>query len=288
MEFETLIILVIFGYIFYKLFGGGKSKKSKQRTTKRPYQQQVEDGYRVRQTGQGSDRSRRTDSGTSLIQSAKRQERLGNFDEASRLYLRADQVFSAAKMKAMKGPQEAGAAIETIRLNAPEDQVEMIVRNLVNEFYYRLDMPANAASLLRGFNLIAEAQAVEVAAGIQPQIIDVASLDDDLAAEFVEEPVIETSNVEAQIVETEAKKTDIAVEVDNSNSDGYSRTLLLASGGLSDPCSVCKRPIESGDSFLQCLNCGKPGHYKHLAEIMKVVGKCPRCKARLVISMYEL
>ena len=64
------------------------------------------------------------------------------------------------------GKVSPSVAIEIIKNNA-FDQLEMITRNLVNDFYYRENKPAIAASLLRGINLAGEAEAVEVSAGIE-------------------------------------------------------------------------------------------------------------------------
>ena len=64
-------------------------------------------------------------------------------------------------------------------------------------------------------------------------------------------------------------------------------TLMMAASDLIIKCIVCRKTIESGDSFIYCINCGKPGHYRHLGEMIKVTGKCPSCKKRLVLSMYD-
>ncbi|MHA2097212.1 MAG: hypothetical protein ACW99A_00890 [Candidatus Kariarchaeaceae archaeon] len=286
------IILLIIGIVLYKLFSKDSSSK-KQRNRQRYQQTGPNNQYAVRQTGRNAPRTPRkvrTKTNSSLIQSAKRQEQLNNFDEASDLYLRGGQIYSAAKMKAMKGPISADEAINIIRVNS-SDQVEMITRNLVNEFYYRLDQPATAAALLRSVGFIDEAIAVEVAAGIAPQAVSVTSsvgtetTVEDLSSEVSD--VVEEQEV-IPAVETANEETPIAVTETSAKPKDVENKLMMASVLLPDSCSVCRREIKSGDSFLQCLTCGKPGHYKHIAEMIKVTGKCPSCKQRLVMNMFDI
>jgi predicted Zn-ribbon and HTH transcriptional regulator len=283
------IVLVIIGIVLYKLFSGDSA--SKKRAKQRYQQTHPNNQYSVRQTGRNAPRSPRQTkdkTNSSYIQSAKRQEQLNNYDEASDLYLRGGQVYSAAKMKALKGPISADEAINIIRINA-SDQLDMITRNLVNEFYYRLDQPATAAALLRSVGYIDEAIAVEVAAGIAPQTVSVTapagsetSVQDETASavvETVEEEIIP----EVVVEEVPTSEPEPIAKVEN-----VQNTLMMASVTLQDTCSVCRREIKSGDSFLQCLTCGKPGHYKHIAEMIKVTGKCPNCKQRLVMNMFDI
>ena len=245
----------------------------------------------VKQTGrnvQKQPRRRKSRANATFVQSAKSQEQQHNYDEASQLYLRGGQVYSAAKMKALKGPIGADEAINIIQVNSP-DQVEMIIRNLVNEFYYRLNQPATASALLRSVGFIDEAIAVEVAAGIASQTITV-STPAGTSAEMGSEPI--TTPPPAEINEIDSvEEMQVAEEVEiasPSKPDKIQNTLMMASVTLSDKCIVCRRDITSGDSFLQCLSCGKPGHYKHIAEMIKVTGKCPNCKERLVMHMFDL
>jgi hypothetical protein len=68
----------------------------------------------------------------------------------------------------------------------------------------------------------------------------------------------------------------------------YPNTLMMASSKLEQNCSVCRRTIQSGDSFIYCVKCGHPGHWAHLGEMIKVTGKCPVCKQRLTQNMYDV
>lgn len=286
----TWLVLLIIGIVLYKLFKSDASDKKK-RSRRQVSQSSSNNLYATRQTGRDSPRRSQKDTNktnSSFIQSAKRQEKMKNYDEASQLYLRGGQVYSAAKMKVMKGPTGAEEAINIIEVNSP-DQVEMVTRNLVNEFYYRLGQPATAAALLRSVGLVDEAIAVEVTAGIAPQVesVNVQTATTHTEVEPVEntEPVVDTMEEESVddisvIEEVEA--------VTPAKPNNIQNTLLMASVLLSDKCIVCRRDITTGDSFLQCQSCGKPGHYKHIAEMIKVTGKCPNCKERLVMHMFNL
>lgn len=285
---NTFLVLLIIGIVLYKLFKSDSSDKKRDARRQRS-QSNLNDPYSVRPTGRNSprdSRKRTNRTNTSFIKSAKRQEQMQNFDEASQLYLRGGQVYSAAKMKALKGPIGAEEAINIVQVNSP-DQVQMVTRNLVNEFYYRLSQPATAAALLRAVDLVDEAIAVEVAAGIAPQNVAM-----NPPEELMVKVDSETIAVDEEIDDVETV-ADVAVteEIDNNgplDAENIQNTLLMASITLSDNCMVCRRNITSGDSFLQCQSCGKPGHFKHIAEMIKVTGKCPSCKERLVMSMFSL
>ena len=226
MQWWVYVILIIFGYFIYK----GLSNKDDQ--------PQTDSSYRRRKTGRvGSYTEERQKD--SLIQSAQRQENMGNFDEASRLYLRAGQVFSAAKMKAMKGPQFARQAVEIIQVNSPERQ-ELITRNLANDFFYRLEQPATSAALLRGLGLAEEAEAVEVAAGIS-------------VSQSYQEPAVAHSSAQVQSstgeTELEFSESELQPEMEEVHEevkkqpttpvDTYPNSMMMASSTQEDPCSVC-------------------------------------------------
>ncbi len=299
---NTFLILLIIGGALYLIF---KSDDDTKKSRKRRRNESTVDPYATRQTGRDAPRKptkrpRGTSMQTksSIIRSAKKEESRKNYDEASDLYLKGDQVYSSAKMKAMKGPTGAVEAINLIEIYSP-DQIETITRNLVNEFYYRLNQPATAAAILRAWGHNDEAIAVEVAAGIPTQAVTVAA-PNATATSFEPETApaamdtIDISNQESlEESYTEIPTNDITDLAEETvaeipKMDNISNTLLMASVTLNDACSVCKRSINTGDSFLQCLSCGKPGHYKHIAEMIKVTGKCPKCRQRLVISMFDL
>jgi hypothetical protein len=293
LDFGTFILIVIIGFILYRVFSGSKSDKSNRRQVRSP------GDYQIRQTGRGAPRRQPAQTRASIIQSAKRQEQRGNLDEASKLFIQGGQVFSAAKMQALKGPQAAMSAIEIIRTHA-HDQVDMITRNLVNEFYYRLNQPATAAALLRGVGLHDEAEAVEVSANITPQTVQSYHTPVTSTTSSQQPPIEEVAPISPAPTEVEGEELVEETQAEEAHAEGAQvvttpidrdsipNTLLMASVQLSETCSVCKRSIGSGDSFLYCLNCNHPGHYKHLREFMKVTGKCPVCKERLVANMYDI
>ena len=294
MDLGIIIVWAIIGYIFYKLFSSNSNSKQKRRKRKNRQNPEMVDGYYVRSTGRGTKRpDKKSDKAkASYIQVAKRMESMGKYEEASKNYLQGGQIYSSAKMQAMMGPNHSQNAVNVIRENAG-GQYDSILQNLVNEFYYRLHQPATAASLLRSAGKIDEAMAVEIAAGITPQPAAPTPNPPVTPMAPVTPPEVQQTEPEPQISSVAAVQEEVVpapkTEVETKPSNGtYPNTLLLASMTLSDPCIVCRKPVNAGESFLHCLNCGKTGHYKHVAEIMKVTGKCPSCKERLVISMYEI
>ncbi|MDH5401311.1 MAG: E3 ubiquitin protein ligase [Candidatus Heimdallarchaeota archaeon] len=286
MEIEIIVIIII-GILIYLLFKSSGSKNrppvhNRQIPQNRPAPNRIP-GPRVQNQ-------------RNYINSAKQQENQRNYNEASRLYLLGGQIFSAAKMKLMMGLNEVDNAMQIIRSNAP-NQIELISRNLANEFYYKLSKPAISSAILRSIGLIDEAIAVEVASGIQSPISTVSSTPSSTSS--IPSPVVSTSSVgSSSVVESSVVESNVEVVLDeeiskessvsNNDSVNVPNTLLMASSTIDGNCVVCKKAIKTGDSFIYCLNCGKPGHYKHLGEMMKVTGKCPSCKQRLVINMYDL
>ena len=301
MELTTIIILIIVGYVLLKIFSGSSKSKNKKQAKQ----------YRTPQMT-----PQRPPAQTNNIeQNAKRQVSLGNFDEASNLYLRAGRIYQAAKTKAMKGPSAAPEVIEIISVNYKGNK-ETPLNNLVDEFYHRLNKPEVSIALLRLMNQNDRANAIQAVAfpqaesqssySPQEELIEVNqsfqtssesiaetkpsvdmknNLDDnmDVISEYElddflnsVEPVTEPA--ETKPVKNESPKTTKSIP----------NTLMMASGDLGENCIACRKAIKSGDSFIYCLNCGKAGHYKHLGEMIKVTGKCPSCGKRLVLSMFDL
>ncbi len=290
MEFATLILLIIIGFVLYNIFSKKPNKKVKNRHHQR--------GRYVPNRAVTPNRTVQPNH-SALLRDAQRQVSRGNFDDASDLYLRANQVFTAAKMKLFKGPQAAAETISLIKINAP-NRYNIILDNLVNEFYYRLKKPNVSIALLREAGFHERAEAIAVASGLlstQPsqtqQTMQTHSQTEPVATKTVvtEEkfdidgvkPVKENELddfLDTAITEVNKPKAVIKEKIPNS--------LLMASGTISDNCVVCRKSIDSGDTFIYCLNCGKPGHYKHLAEMVKVTGRCPSCKQSLKIRQYDL
>ena len=295
MELTTIIVLVIVAYVLYKIFSG--SSKSKKKTKVKQYR---------------SPQRAPSVQTNNIEQNAKRQVSLGNFDTASNLYLRAGRIYQAAKTKAMKGPSAAPEVMDLITVNYKGNR-NTPLNNLVDEFYHRLNKPEVSIALLRLMGEHDRANAIQAVAfpntetsqsgGYAPQEeIKEVKESFQTASEAVVEPkpsielitdtnddsikVISDSELDDFLDSAEPAKEE-STQVKTSSTD-IPNTLMMASGDLGENCIVCKKGIKSGDSFIYCLNCGKTGHYKHLAEMIKVTGKCPSCGKRLVLSMFNL
>jgi len=242
----------------------------------------------------------------------ERQVSLGNFDEASNLYLRAGRIYQAAKTKAMKGPSAAAEVIEIITVNYRGNR-DTPLNNLVDEFYHRLNKPEVSISLLRLMGQHDRANAIQAVAfpneegqtdrdEVMEEVTEVTE-----SFQTASEPAVEHKPPQPALDIITNNKDDTMSVISDNELDSFldtakpvkkvevpkkpseiPNTLMMASGDLSENCIACRKPIISGDSFIYCLNCGKPGHYKHLGEMIKVTGKCPNCRERLVLSMFDL
>jgi hypothetical protein len=63
-----------------------------------------------------------------------------------------------------------------------------------------------------------------------------------------------------------------------------SKVEKIAKNNLSDNCTVCKRQIRKGETYVNCPYCQKPAHYAHIVEWIKVQGSCPNCNKRLKVE----
>lgn len=254
MESIVILFLVVAALIFFL-------SRSRWRgpTTEQQYQEERRKRLAVRDNVQH------------FIDSANRLISQGKYDEASTLFLQAGRIFQAAKTKMLKGPQAAQEALEIIKNRMPL-QVEKVGRNLAHEFFYNLNRPREAAAILREMGLVGEAEAIEVVAGIATPL-----------------PQVETSSIKPVQVSQEAPQTEVEVEenVTVEKPENIPNLVLTASSNLSDTCVVCKRAIRTGDAYIYCLHCGKPGHSRHLFEYMKVKGECPNCNQMLRGKMYQ-
>jgi len=139
-----------------------------------------------------------------------------------------------------------------------------------------------------------EAEAVEVAAGItlsqthtEPLSTKSGSISEDIQVPPEPQPIIEAEMPLEKMSEV-VSEVENPKDLETSQKDTYPNAMMMASSTLQDSCSVCRREIKSGDSFIYCMNCGKPGHYGHLGEVIKVTGKCPVCQKRLTPTMYDI
>ena len=86
--------------------------------------------------------------------------------KASLFYLKSGQVYAALKMKSMLGVKYSKEIIKILK-NSDIENPELILRNLVNEVYYKLEKPAMAIALLNDFGLKEEAQALKAVTGLE-------------------------------------------------------------------------------------------------------------------------
>ncbi len=268
MDFGTIVFLVLVAVLLY--YGW---KRWQRPTTDEQYREERRKRFAVRDNVQH------------FIDSANMMIRQGKYDEATTLFLQAGRIFQAAKTKMLKGPQAAPEAIEIIRNRMPL-QVEKIGRNLAHEFYYNMNRPRESAAILRAMGLHGEAEAIEVVAGITPQ------------RPLQRPPPQETATVEpVQVTRSVPETTPQPIatpltqqkemEEENGKPENIPNLVLTASSNFTGTCVVCRKTIKTGETYIYCLNCGKPGHSRHLFEYMKVKGQCPSCKQRLRGKMYQ-
>ena len=100
-----------------------------------------------------------------LTELARSFEDKGDYEKASLFYLKSGQIYASLKMKAMLGPKHSKEIISILK-NSDVDNPELILRNLVNEVYYKHERPAMAVSLLNDYGLKEDAEALGVASGI--------------------------------------------------------------------------------------------------------------------------
>ncbi len=74
----------------------------------------------------------------------------------------------------------------------------------------------------------------------------------------------------------------------NERSQFKKQPLKIATSDLDERCTVCLGTIKAGESFVRCPHCGKPAHYSHLIEWLKVKSQCPNCRKELSIRMFQI
>jgi hypothetical protein len=236
----------------------------------------------------------------------------GRIDQAVNIYKSRNQHFLAARAIASKGPQEAMNVLTYIQENIP-DRTELMINNLVEDFYHRERKPAIAAVLYRAIGKTEEAEAIEIASNITSTArfvtIDPAPIsnepptpieyryqrtDDQRIEDHRPEPptsTLKTSETTTSItptintsINTEEKRPDRTPNVKRK----VSNQMLVATRNSGENCLVCKREITSGQTYLFCLHCGRIAHTKHLLEYSRIKGTCPNCNERISASNYDL
>ena len=206
-----------------------------------------------------------------LIELARSFEEKGEYDKASLFYLKSGQVYAALKMKSMLGVKYSKEIIKTLK-DSDIENPELILRNLVNEVYYKLERPAMAIALLNDFGLKEEAQALKAVTGV----------------DMVEDTKNEKQNERPYNLE---EKNDEQIKNDDNEDNreiNFNNMLNTATTNLTEECYLCKKTIKENEVYIRCVYCGIYGHYSHLGEYIKVKAECPSCKQRLIHSMYSI
>lgn len=206
-----------------------------------------------------------------LTELARSFEDKGDYEKASLFYLKSGQIYASLKMKAMLGPKHSKEIISILK-NSDVDNPELILRNLVNEVYYKHERPAMAVSLLNDYGLKEDAEALGVASGIS-----------NIATESTEEKIELTDELVNMDVDFNQEK-----DKNMTPEAKYENIMQTATVGMMEKCYLCKKSFEENRTYIQCVYCGIYGHYSHFGEYMKVKVKCPSCSERLTQSMYNL
>ncbi len=301
-DFILVIVLAVIVYLIAKQVAKSPRNSSNQSRRTRSTRRRPRD---------------RQQSNNHYFKTAEKLVREGRFDEASTLYIQSGQTYLAAKAKLLKGPTYANQALLILQ-NRLGSNITKAVDNLIQELYYKNNRPDLAAALLRANGQIEAAEAIEVVSNIQPVEFEALPpsqvvTEGKISTSDSNHPIRPTSNntngsglpVEVSTIDKEEviipQVTSKAMGSDldsteliqnqpasNLQTESIPNTLLLASSKLNDNCSVCRKSIETGDTFLYCINCRAPAHSRHLLEYVKVRGVCPICNKRLAVSMYEL
>ena len=206
-----------------------------------------------------------------LIELARSFEEKGEYDKASLFYLKSGQVYAALKMKSMLGVKYSKEIIKTLK-DSDIENPELILRNLVNEVYYKLEKPAMAIALLNDFGLKEEAQALKAVTGV--------NMVDDVKSEIRNDISYNLEEQNNEQIKNDDNKVNREINFDN--------ILITAMTNLTEECYLCKKNIKENEVYMRCVYCGIYGHHSHLGEYIKVKAQCPSCKQRLTNSMYNI
>ncbi len=296
MEVGTLITLFIILYVIIHFLK--KSKKHRRSRHHRYYRRRRTPRARTRppayeprvdttsRFGMATPLPSPTDrSADNFRRRARELERVGAFQEAAELYLKAGEVFSAAKAMASQGPSYVPQAVAIIETYAP-NRVEMIVRNLVRYFYDRNDLQT-AARLFREIGLTGEAEALEAVAHTsttaQPPTASAlppsapSSASSVVSSTVPLAPTQPQAQITAEPVRSEKPLADVSLEKAKA---------MVATGDLNEKCMLCRKNIRSGEIYVKCPHCQNIAHRSHLMEWVKVKAICPVCRQRLTTDMF--
>lgn len=233
--------------------------------------------------------------------------RAGMYDRAKEEYLKTGRIFGAAKSVASKGKEYVKEALEIIRQYAPEREEEM-VRNLSRYFFDSGDVELSA-QVLYDYNLIEEAKAVLATIGksiediVEPKSVEISTFSSTepflSSTESETEPIISSFASDTEPIndareelkvlasEEEAEPIEPFTSQVEKQKKIEPQQLKIATVDLDERCTVCLGEVKAGESFVRCPHCGKPSHYSHLVEWLKVKTQCPNCRNKLSLNMFK-
>lgn len=111
--------------------------------------------------------------------------------------------------------------------------------------------------------------------------------DPEVAREYFEQAATRAKTPEAQSRYKERAESQVKTVSDSlphAPSDASSTPSSSTPINPNESCCVCKRPVGSGTSVVQCPHCRSAAHYPHLAEWVKIKGTCPVCRQKIQLA----
>ncbi len=300
----NLLILLVIVFIILRISKKSKKKK-KQKQTPHPYQTRRV-ARPVRTTQSTVHPTSKSPKGTDAFRRrAIELERLGRYQEAAEMYIKAGEIFSAAKAIASQGPEYVPQAVRIIEMYSP-NRTEMIVRNLVRYFFDKGELQT-AANFFHEINLHGEAEAIEALLPKRPKPTSSqrsshhqrstehisslqhakeltsstsSSMDNIKPPEGSPSPLITPPEQQVKLSQPVTSEKPLA-EL------GKTKGPMMASIDLDESCMLCRKKIKAGEVYLKCPYCQNIYHRSHLLEWIKVKGTCPVCKHKLTAEMFE-
>ena len=236
-------------------------------------------------------------------------ERLGRYQEAAEMYLKAGEIFSAAKAIASQGPEYVPHAVNLIENYAPS-RAEMIVRNLVRYFFDKGEL-LTAAKLFHEIGLHGEAEAIEALLpkthqppNIQrpPTIPDSKPIPPTTSNIYDKPSIPPPPSTTPSQPEVRPDVEQILPRISREQQEKLSQPVIsekplaepgkaqgprMASTDLEEVCMLCRKKIKAGEVYLKCPYCQNIFHRTHLLEWIKVKATCPVCKHELKPEIFE-
>ncbi|MBD3189329.1 MAG: hypothetical protein GF308_01730 [Candidatus Heimdallarchaeota archaeon] len=93
--------------------------------------------------------------------------------------------------------------------------------------------------------------------------------------------IYSTRNVIGKISNNKVSNFKTATQNLPSKRRRQSQIIILEGEIKNKTCMICKEPIKTAESILQCANCHSFFHREHLLEWLKRNNYCPYCKKRI-------